>query len=108
MTDTMNDATAAIEETGSDGLRVSWLGGTPPTALETAAAFGAPLPRGWAASVDELAIFDTCSHQVAAQLWPVARQPPTASVPPERPALPLLPPVLAMSPRREPRLPFRP
>ncbi|MGA0567959.1 Tat pathway signal sequence domain protein [Rathayibacter sp. KR2-224] len=75
MTDTMNDATAAIEETGSDGLRVSWLGGTPPTALETAAAFGAPLPRGWAASVDELAIFDTCSHQVAAQLWPMATWP---------------------------------
>lgn len=75
MTDTMNDTTTATEGESFERVHVRWLEDLRPQTLETAVAFGAPLPRGAVATVDDLEIVDESGEVVAAQVWPLATWP---------------------------------
>jgi hypothetical protein len=79
MTDTTQTDTTHLSEErdsaeGARAIGVRWLD-TPPTRLQTAAAFGVPFARGTVESTAGLTLSDETGETVPAQFWPTATWP---------------------------------
>jgi hypothetical protein len=57
------------------GVPLRWIDDAPPARLPHGAVFGAPLPRGAAASSDDVALVDDAGAPLPAQTWPLATWP---------------------------------